>query len=424
MQKDVVAESAEILKLGLLFGEDIQATTEDLPAVLSFQHKLIQEYLAAIYIAESVKLDTTSTFLTEAFQTWEKIENHKEVVQFACGILADTDARPITYYVAKVLARHTHNQLNTGVRPSFLDLNSMTIAMLRSFEKEGKVSLEINPYLCEYPACGRPLAEVLANTELAYITDIDKNDTLQLNPSPTQIIVELSRVDSEWFDRLWLAFNQIHAGIIVFYLGGIRSANVTKLSHFCQLKSLSVVGNTEAVGEHLAESINAWGPQPHLTSCKLEFVSMPTSLLAGLSKCTHLMHLDLFACDLHENFSIFMSSPPPKLKYLRLPECSLQGTDVDLITQAIREGHLTSLQWLFLQYNPVGETAMGGLMEALVSTRPNKELTIRVRETGVDEDEGDIEWSYDTNLYPGLSQQFKSEWRVKLTGTNINVQWD
>ena len=456
LQKDVVAESANILKLGLLFGEDIQATTEDLPAMLSFQHKLLQEYLAAVYIAEHVKLDTTSTFLTEAFPTWEKIENHREVVQFACGILGDTDAHPITYHVAKVLAQHTHNQLNAGVQLSIIGNNALSL--LRLFEREGKVSLEINPYLCEYPACGRPLAEVLANTELAYITDIDKNDTLELNTSPAQIIVNLNgynweRSVGDWFDRLWQSLYQIQAHVIGLRLVRVRSANVTKLSQFPQLKYLFISGNdcnySDVVGEDLAESINAWGTNPQLTYCWLQSMPIPTSLMTGLSKCTHLLYVFLGSgrsdseCNLHEKLSVMMTSPPPALRYLSLCRCSLRGSDVDhiiqairegrlpslqkldvsynnlhgsdvdKITQVIREGHLTSLQVLGISLNPVGEAAVGRLLETIISTSRNIQLTLGLMGTGVDEN----------GEYTDLSDEFEAEWKAKLTGTNINVEW-
>ncbi len=420
------------MKLGLLFGEDIQATTEDLPAVLSFQHKLIQEYLAAVYIAEIVMLDKTSTFLTQAFPTWEAIANHREVVQFACGTLADTDARPITYHVAKVLAQHTNNQLNTGVTPFIIetpDNEVKPLPLLRLFEIEGKVSLEINPYLCEYPACGRPLAEVLANTELAYITNIDKNDTLQLNPSPAKIIVnrrftplfsriadqDSDRVESERFDNLWQALYIVQENLIALYLDCFTSANVTKLRQFSQLKYLYFDGflcnYSEAVGEDLAESINAWGPITQLTYCELKYVPIPCSLLTAVCKWSHLKHLELWHCNLHDRLSILMSFIPSALKNLKLSNCSLDGRDLDQIIKAIREGRLNSLQELGISGNPVGEASVVRLLEALLSTRRNTKLNVLLFETDV----------YEDGMPTMLSEQFETEWEAKLTGTDINV---
>ncbi len=56
---------------------------------------------------------------------------------------------------------------------------------------------------------------------------------------------------------------------------------------------------------------------------------------------------------------------------------------------------------------------MGRLLETLISTRPHSKLTLSLEWTGVDEDG---EWTY-------LSEQFKTEWKAKLTGTDINVEW-
>ncbi len=396
LQRDIIAESEDILKLGLLFGEDINATTEDFPAVLGFQHKLIQEYLAAVYIAKNVKLDPTGTFLREAFPTWHSIENHKEIVQFACGILADTNANAIINHIARV--QHVYDELDNG-------RNLPDLSILQSCQKESGLSV----------------AEVLANTELAFITDIDENDTLQLRPSSAQIIVKLggefnepSRVDSERIDRLLQALKSVQANVIALYLYKIKSPNVTRMQHFCQLKHLHIEGGcgVEAMID-LAESIQAWGPQPQLKYCMLWKVPISSSVMTALSQCTQLMYLNLRRCNLHDKLSIFMSRPPAGLRDLILWQCSLDAADLNLITQTIREGCLTSLEELNIQCNPVGETAVGRLMEALISTRPPTQLTLLLGLTGVDE----------AGKCTVLSEQFQTEWEAKLTGTTINVEW-
>ncbi len=96
-QTEIMEESPDLLTLGLLFGGDVDATSEDLPEVLSFQHKLIQEMVAAYYIAEQVQIDPS--FLKIAFPTWEKVDEHREVVKFTCGLLAQ-NAAPLINYVA------------------------------------------------------------------------------------------------------------------------------------------------------------------------------------------------------------------------------------------------------------------------------------------------------------------------------------
>ncbi len=428
MQKDVAAESENILKLGLLFGEDIDATTEDLPAVLSFQHKLIQEYLAAVYIAENTKPDTAETFLPGTFPTWEKIETHREVVQFACGILADTDANPdcITNHTAKVLAQHIHNELNAGKELP----DSKPLSILRSCQKESGISA-FNPYLSEYPACGHPLAEVLANTELVYISDIDKNDLLQLKPSSAQIIVQLVEVDSEKYERLWQCLYSMPSNLIALDLFSVRSTNVTILQHFPDLKYLHIqdCGCGEVESENLAESMNSWGPQPQLIYCDLWEVPIPRSVLSALCTCTNLLNLMLVHCDLSEKLSVLTASPPPVVRKLALLDCSLHAGDADHMTQAIREGRLSNLQNLDITQNPVGEVALGSLLEALY-TRAHKRLELGLEDTGVDEHEGNSEGSDDEESdvdedaeYTELSEQFVTEWKAKLTDTNWVVHW-
>ncbi len=395
---------------------------------------MIQEYLAAIYIVENVKTGETSTFLAQAFPAWEKIDNHKEVLLFTCGMLGETDASSVTIHVRKVLAQHTNEQLNNGHTPSLFASSlggTDPLPLLESFQKEGKVSTVINPHLCEYPSCGRPLAEVLANTELVYITGIDENDPLQLSPSQAQIIVYLKWVDGEKYDRLWKALRDIHANIIAFNLESISSANVTRLGHLPQLKYIYIWDCREASGEDMADSIEAWGDQPQLTYCWLRWVPIPRSVMTGLCKCTHLIHLDLQFCNLHDNLDVFMASPPPGLRKLGLNYCSLHWSDVDHIIKSIQAGRFTHLEELDINNNSVGEVAVGHLLESLISTRPHTQLKLKLYRTGVKEG-SDEDWKRmvrrlgldgDKKLSADLSSQFVSEWKAKLRDTNVKVKW-
>ncbi len=389
--------------------------------MLSFQHKLLQEYLAAVYIAENVKLGPTSEFLTKAFPTWEQIKNHKEVVQFACGIMGDVDASLITEYVANVINQNTHNRLDVG--EEYIEVGTR-LSLLKTFEREGSVHTAINPYVCEYPACGRPLAEVLANTQLAYITHIDYRDALQLSPSPTQIILYLFGVSNEdpdgvssrEFDRLWQALHSMKANIIAIDVGDIRSANVNKLSQLPQLKRLRIVSCdcSEEAGEDLVESIKAWGPEPQLTYCMVSTMPISRSVMTALCKCTHLMNLTLTFYNLSGKLSILMASPPPELKALILQYCSLHASDIHHIIQAIREGRLNHLQELDIQCNPVGEVTVGDLLEAFISTRPHTQLKhefpLKCGFTGKDRD----------GQYTHLSQQFITECETRFHHAGIH----
>ncbi len=302
----------------MLFGEDIDATTQELPAVLSFQHKLIQEYLVAVYIAENVKQDTEDNFLEEAFPTWEKIKSHREVVQFTCGILTETGATPVLNHVAKHLAGHIHEELDNAA------YSIPDTSILATCNKESG-SFTINQHLSLYPSCNKPLDEVLANAGLVYIGGVAKNDTLQLNPRSTQIIVNHSfdsGMNTEKYDRLWEALYSAHANVIALHLKNIMSTNVTKVHNFPHIKHLHIWDSScnDVDMEVLAESIESWGKQPQLTYCYLSNVPIPGSLMTALCKCTKLLSLDLSSCKLNGNLSVLMASPPPELRKLNLTE--------------------------------------------------------------------------------------------------------
>ncbi len=370
LQEDVVAESDEILQLGLLFGEDVDATTSDLPAVLSFQHKLIQEYVAALYIAEQVQMEDPSTFLTEAFPTWEKIENHREVVLFTCGILADTDASPITQHVAKVLNEHTKSQLNGGLQMSVMIPEFFQL--IASFNVEGNVSTD-NPYITEYPQCSRPLVDILANTELAVITSLNENDTFQLGPCSADILLNVSRKEEGKLRRVWETLPTTHyTNINALYTTQIRTDTIP-LSHFAQLKHLSIINIREGDHEDLVQSIDSWGPDPPLTYCRLRKVIIEGSLITALCKCTYLLCLNLAECNMKDKVCVLMDHPPPVLRDLNLGNGSLCASDVDHLTQAIKNDKLKNLKKLDIRCSPVGEDAVNSLLEA-ISTRDYSEF--------------------------------------------------
>ncbi len=339
--------------------------------------------------------------------------------------MADTDASPVTNHVASVLVHITYNELDSGKEPPIMKsaiVKDTRLPLLESFQKQGNMSTVINPHLCEYPSCGRPLAEVLANTELVYITDIDENDPLQLSPSQAQIIVKLYKVEGKEYDRLWKALYDIHANIIALLLQEVRSANVTRLGHLPHLKYIKLWHCSEASGEDLAASIEAWGDQSHLTYCHLQSMPISRSVMTGWCKCTHLIHLDLRYCTLHDKLDVFMASPPPALRDLILGGltggCSLRGSDVDHITHSIKAGRLTHLEDLEIEQNPVGEVAVGHLLETLISTRPHTQLKLNLYKTGVEKGSDE-----DRKRLTQLSKQFVSEWKAKLKDTNIKVDW-
>ncbi len=166
--------------------------------------------------------------------------------------------------------------------------------------------------------------------------------------------------------------------------------------------------------EDLASSIQAWGPEPKLTHCNLQEVPLSKSLMTALCTCTNLKHLDLQGSNREsDNISILMASPPTKLRELKLFDCSLDASNVAHMIEAIRQNRLAHLEALIIHCNPIGEVMVGSLLEALISTRPQSDLTLDLYCTGVGEDEN--------LMCTVLSEQFVTEWKAKLKGTKINV---
>ncbi len=396
--------SPEILKIGLLFGEDVNATTMDLPAVLTFQHKLIQEYLAAVYIAEKIKLSASTIFLTEAFPTKEKMVLHKEVLQFACGILGETDnASPLVNHIGSLLAQDVYQQLNLGI---ILDLSGIDI-ILKPCEKESGITRP-NPYLCEYPSCEHPLAEVLSASKLVYINGVSRTDTLHLIPCSADILL-YPPIDIAIRDKLLQALEGKEASVISLRLSG----NVTKLSRFSKLKqlhnSISLPSGEAEAMEDLAESIKSWGTEPPLTHWKL-VGNLSESVMSSLCLCTQLLYLDLNQSNLRDKLCLLMASPPPALKELRIHQCSLGPSDVDSISQAVKCFKLSQLEKLDISDNRVGEPAVNSLLEAFTSTRPNRQMTIKLVSTAL--------------VFfprPSLSDKFVAEWKTKLKDSEITA---
>ncbi len=347
-QTDVEAESAEILKLGLLFGEEIDVIATNVPAMFSFHHKLIHEYMAAVYIADNIKQDESTSFLTDVFPTLELMKDHREVLHFICGMPYQVVVSRLTNHVAKVLSEGLLKEMQEGKA----DLLYRETELLYSLLREGNVS-NVKPYVTWYPECEHPLAEVLKSTRLAYITGIDQHDPLQLDACNTQII---------------LNFNlEFQSGVSIW------SLQVSKM-------------------EELACSIENLNQQRQLTYCKITAVNkgyhdsfllrkIPKSLLSALARCQLLRCIDLQNLDLHGKLCTLMADLPPALRKLRLECCSLNAEDIAHMTEAFEKDKFTRLEELNIRWNPISESALNALLK-VISIKPYELKCVRVFWTG------------------------------------------
>ncbi len=423
-------ESSDLLTLGLLFGEDVDAISSDLPEVLSFQHKLIQEMVAAYYIAEKVKVDPS--FLELAFPTWKKVEEHQEVVKFTCGLVAQnaapvinyvakmnldiisresentdesaviqglnikdpyaflatayptsekilehedrlrfickllveshTDATPLVNHVAEVYVREIWEALNRGKIASVIDDNRFMYVM-QTLQNAGKV-LNVNPYLCWYPEyCGGlPLAEVLTNTKLAVITDVEEDDPLNVQHSTADVILNLQDNNKETCSKLVKALHSAQPNLLAL--------------------KLDECDTDEDAMEELAAYIDSLGPLPQLRYCYLGHYTsfpIPSSMLTSLSKCKQLRCLDMENCDLGSRLHILLSDPLPQLRVLVLDDTRLCAEDVEQIADCARRNKLPHLRVLDINENH----HLGSRLHILISDPPPQLRELELQETGL-----------------------------------------
>ncbi len=370
-------ESADLLKLGLLFGQEDGVDTENLPEALSFQHQLIQEYFAALYIAKQIQED-------ESFLTSNDIFHHYEVARFTCGHLAPHDPRPITNYLAKLFADDALKELNkVGYVPPCLK------EKLQSCYDESSL-LEINQHFCIYPSCGHPLSDAIKFSKLVLINSTNEKDPLNLQASSVPVIVSMKNPERK-AERLMKALSSAHINVIG--IGNVLGDEGCKLGNFSQLKAIwyhvALSGSSldEKHVRDLTDSINAWGSEPRLRFLCAGLPTIPDRwqatalfipLIKALSKCNQLQTLYLF--DGHPGACIpaLMGAPPPALKTLWIVSFQFLLNDnvLESIAKAVRQNKLQNLSSLNLSLVGKSQAALTSLVKAFIDVRPDKELHI------------------------------------------------
>ncbi len=396
LQDDVIKESEDLLKLGLLFGQEADLETEDFPEVLSFQHKLIQEYLAAFYIAKQVENDRS--YLETWFPDFSAINSHLEVLKFTCGLLAISDATPVTNHAGHILANYALREFRDG-GIGYRLFHGAIVESLQTLHKEGCVS-SINQFLCLYPSCGYPLSEAIQNSRLVIIQGVDKNDSLQLAPSSVPVIVNIIHGNYENYadkekevNRLMKALSAAHINLQCILSSVID--DLCKLNCFSELTSISYEGPNggrmnEKHVKDLTASINSWGVESQLRvlRCSLPNLSdscraraLYTSFVKALSKCMSLELLTITCSNQADFVPALMGAVPPGLECLGLG-CGVSDKALESITRAVRQKKLQNLNVLgilvmeHVGFSPPSETVVISLVKSFVDVRPDKRLEI------------------------------------------------
>ena len=101
----------EVFKLGLLFGCDDNNEDDDSDWV-SFQHKIIHEFIAAIYIVDQVSKNFD--FLRRTFPSWTHIKTHIEVFRFCCGYACEQYQMVFVNYFTTTMCDFTLDMMRQG----------------------------------------------------------------------------------------------------------------------------------------------------------------------------------------------------------------------------------------------------------------------------------------------------------------------
>ncbi len=422
MQIDIVEESADILKLGLLFGEDQDVTGEDLPEVLSFKHLLIQEYVAAIYITHKILED--QRFLETAFPTWAAIEKRREVVRFVCGLLKETDASPMVNHVCQKMVENTYSSLEHGKGLSLIGSHLGEdeeedrygdLPLLWVFQEEGGVD-KFNEFLCVYPDSGYPLSYLLNNTQLVVIrsltTDLSDLDSISEQYSAKiifdvyakgatadttderlhYVLVKLGSKDN----ILGLHINRTKLlaslGVLpksLMYLTLTRCDINTEdqcellvgLGKMHRLKYLHLPSNRmKEHGFHVVQGLKELAPQSQLKNLNLDGSFLPCIvselLLETLCHHAHLERLQLSGNMVGGKMKLFTTSSPKQLKELVMRMCSPSKEDILSISSAFHTGKFQNLEHLSLSANRLTDSVLEPLMEAVLATQSQRKQSI------------------------------------------------
>ena len=101
-----------VYNLGLLFGCDVNNYEENDFELVSFLHKIIHEYIAALYIVDQVEKDLS--FLSRTFPTWTHIKKHIEVYRFCCGRGNEQSKSVFVDYFIKTMVDFTSDMMSQG----------------------------------------------------------------------------------------------------------------------------------------------------------------------------------------------------------------------------------------------------------------------------------------------------------------------
>ena len=116
-QASIEEDGVDLLELGLLMTEEPGVMEEDDEELYSFQHKLLHEYTAAIYVSKQI--EENPHFLSQHFPTHADIYNYREVIAFCVHILRSQNAslplKHVICYVCDTFSGFVYEKLTNGM---------------------------------------------------------------------------------------------------------------------------------------------------------------------------------------------------------------------------------------------------------------------------------------------------------------------
>ena len=406
-QADIIAESETILKLGLLFAKDAELTPQGIPEVMTFQHKLFMEYIAAVYLSEQTKQNPE--YIKSVFPTWKDIEKHSEIFKFTCGLLKDTGADHIVDHAVECSKQYCLEQLEGGKFLSFFK-NDRMFSTLDAIQREAGIT---NANCGVFPLHQQlhSMSTVPSGAQFVVIKDlILKEEDLSVLAA-SDIVVSLvgdfpNFQKMSWNShkmsgtiqtlqkcrenilaiQMFLCENELVSGIASL-MPATRLAqlhiescylspeNISTLKGMPQLIYLSLqeIDNLAPQGHHLVAAIQAWKGQSRLKKLDLLGNNLPASvckplLAAVAANCRRLEEIQLFRNTLTGFLAIFLQDPPSALTELWMNNTGLQAEDIESLAAALAEGKMQQLIVLDIRGNNLSETDASVLLHPLLNS--------------------------------------------------------
>ena len=175
-----------MLELGLLMTEEPGVMEEEDEELYSFQHKLLHEYTAAIYVSKQV--EENPHFLSQHFPTHADIYNYREVIAFCVHILRSQNAllplERVICHVSNTFSGVVYDKLTKGkfeiefnFKHQFETMFQVILEAMAS-RKLAKPTHLLSPNAYEYnKKIGKYNAEIIPRTEC--------RNVLSVEPSPS-----------------------------------------------------------------------------------------------------------------------------------------------------------------------------------------------------------------------------------------------